>query len=75
MSGRIQDALGLKCPQPLFEVNKSMKDLAAGETLEVHADDPAFKLDIEAWCRRTGNVLVELRREGSRFVAILRKAG
>jgi TusA-related sulfurtransferase len=62
----------MKCPRPLFEVSKTIKTLAAGEELEVVADDPAFRLDIEAWCRRTGNSLLDLRREPDRFVARIR---
>ena len=64
---------GMKCPRPLFEVHKIMKDLEVGRTVEVHADDPAFKLDIEAWCRRTGNTLVELRTEAGGYVAKIEK--
>ena len=68
------DATGLKCPRPLFEVNTAMKLMAPGQLLEVRADDPAFRLDIEAWCRRTGNSLVELRREEQTYTAIVRRA-
>jgi tRNA 2-thiouridine synthesizing protein A len=73
--GKVVNAMGLKCPKPLFEVSKVIKELDAGEVLEVHADDPAFKLDIEAWCRRTGNDLVELRRVENTFTALVRRNG
>ena len=66
--GRLLIATGLKCPRPLFEVSRALK-----EVLEVRADDPAFKLDIEAWCRRTGNQLVELRREEDIYQAVVRR--
>jgi TusA-related sulfurtransferase len=66
------DARGMKCPRPLLEVSKTVKRLIPGQELEVTADDPAFRLDIEAWCRRTGNELVELRREDGGFVALVR---
>jgi tRNA 2-thiouridine synthesizing protein A len=72
---KILDATGLKCPRPLFEVSKAIKELDPGQILEVKADDPAFKLDIEAWCRRTGNDLVELRRDEDKFTALVRRAG
>jgi len=52
-----------------------MRDLADGDVLEVTADDPAFKLDIEAWCRRTGNTLLDLDKEGNMFKAHIRKVG
>lgn len=67
--------LGMKCPRPLFEVSKTMKTVAAGEQLEVVADDPAFKLDIEAWCRRTGTNLVSINiGPNGRIVALLCKS-
>ena len=68
------DAVGLKCPKPLFEVHKAIKNLAVGDTLEVTADDPAFKLDIEAWCRRTGHELKTLDPAESGYVAVVEKS-
>lgn len=67
-------ALGMKCPRPLLEVHKAMRNLPSGAVLEVVADDPAFRLDIEAWCRRTGNPLVDLHRAADRTTAVIRKA-
>jgi tRNA 2-thiouridine synthesizing protein A len=66
--------IGMKCPKPLFETSKRMKALVAEEVLEIEADDPAFKPDIEAWCRRTGNPLLEIRIEGTRTIARVKKA-
>lgn len=74
MADKILITLGMKCPKPLFEVHKTVKCLEAGELLEVIADDPAFKLDIQAWCRRTGNELLDLRSEPDRLIAKIRKA-
>jgi TusA-related sulfurtransferase len=74
MAEKILITLGMKCPKPLFEVHKTIKSLDAGELLQVIADDPAFKLDIQAWCRRTGHDLLDLRREPDRMIATIRKA-
>jgi TusA-related sulfurtransferase len=65
--------LGMKCPRPLFEVHKTMKGLTTGQMLEVVADDPAFRLDIAAWCRRTGNELLEMKHHEQQILATLRK--
>jgi tRNA 2-thiouridine synthesizing protein A len=73
MADRVLVAVGMKCPRPLFEVSKSIKAMEKGQTLEIQADDPAFKPDIEAWCRRTGNTLVDLKKEGDRFSALVRR--
>lgn len=73
MTDRVLLTLGMKCPKPLFEVHKAIKELESGELLRVMADDPAFRLDIQAWCRRTGHELVDLAHEPDRFVAVIRK--
>jgi len=66
--------VGMKCPRPLFEVHRAIRTLAGGAVLEVSADDPAFRLDIQAWCRRTGNELLGLDELPDRMVAKIRKA-
>ena len=73
MANRMLSTLGMKCPRPLFEVHKQVRQMASGELIEVAADDPAFKLDIEAWCRRTGHDLVSLDGQPDRIVAMIRK--
>lgn len=73
MNVRILSTLGMKCPRPLFEVHKNIRLLAVGDRLEVSADDPAFKPDVEAWCRRTGHTLVDLRSESDRVVALIQR--
>jgi TusA-related sulfurtransferase len=66
--------VGMKCPRPLFEVHRTMRGIDAGAVLEVSADDPAFRLDIQAWCRRTGHELLALDQHDDRMVAKIRKA-
>jgi TusA-related sulfurtransferase len=73
MADRVLVTVGMKCPKPLFEVHRSMKEMTGGQELEVQADDPAFKLDIQAWCRRTGNDLIDLKLEGKRYIALIKK--
>lgn len=69
------DLSGLRCPVPIVKLNAAIRELAPGAGLEVRATDPAFELDIQAWCRRTGNTLLELRKTPGALVARLRKAG
>jgi tRNA 2-thiouridine synthesizing protein A len=59
MTGRVLDAKGLNCPLPILKAKKALKDVPAGETLEVLATDPGAVADFEAFCRATGNQLVE----------------
>ena len=67
-------ATGMKCPRPLFEVSKAIKEVPAGGFLVVHADDAAFPPDIRAWCRRTGNELVAINENVHHFVARICKS-
>jgi tRNA 2-thiouridine synthesizing protein A len=64
------DARGLSCPMPIVKTALAIKALASGELLEVLATDPGSVKDLAAWCRTTGNDLIEQSVEGSvhRFV-------
>ena len=60
MADKVLDAKGLNCPLPILRAKKSMKEVPAGGTLEVLATDPGSVADFAAFCRTTGNELVEL---------------
>ncbi len=53
------DARGLTCPLPVLRARKALKILPAGDTLTVLATDPGSLRDFQAFCRQTGNQLVE----------------
>lgn len=65
---------GLKCPLPIVELNRAIKKMSPSEELQVIANDPAFPLDVEAWCRRTGQILLSLQEQDGCYHARLRKA-
>jgi tRNA 2-thiouridine synthesizing protein A len=44
------NALGLRCPEPVMMVRKSVRKMAQGETLLIIADDPATTRDIPSFC-------------------------
>jgi tRNA 2-thiouridine synthesizing protein A len=68
------DMTGLRCPAPIVRLNGAMRDLAPGATLHAIATDPAFRLDVEAWCRRTGHTLLEFSEANGTLQAWIRKA-
>ena len=59
MSEHLLDAKGLNCPLPILKARKALKEVPAGETLEILATDPGAVADFQAFCRQTGNELVE----------------
>jgi tRNA 2-thiouridine synthesizing protein A len=69
----VVDARGKSCPLPIVLLAKATREIDHGETLIVQADDRAFPQDVEAWCRKTGNELVQLERAEAFFEAHIRK--
>ncbi len=67
------DLTGLKCPMPIVQLNKLMKELGEGDEFTAVADDPAFCLDVEAWCKKTGHELLRFENTEKRLVAVIRK--
>ena len=43
-----------------------MRELAPGQTLEVHATDPTVVVDLPAWSRLTGHTLID--QQGDRYL-------
>lgn len=59
---RSVDARGQSCPGPLVTLSRALKDVPAGEVVELLATDPGSWSDVPAWARLTGNELVERER-------------
>jgi tRNA 2-thiouridine synthesizing protein A len=72
---RTVDARGLACPMPIVKTAQAMKQLGAGEHIEVLATDPGSLKDFAAWAKTTGNELVETAQDGGTFRFVLRKKG
>lgn len=68
------DLRGMKCPGPIVRLNAEIRGMAGGECLEALANDPAFELDVKAWCRRTGNDLVTIDNASGEIRAVIRRA-
>lgn len=51
---------GLQCPGPIMQVFKASKEAKSGDILNVQVTDRGFAKDIAAWCKKTGNELIDL---------------
>jgi len=69
------NACGLQCPGPIMKLAETIKNAADGDTIEIKSTDPAFGLDVEAWCRRTGNTFESMSSSKGITTAILKKGG
>jgi len=54
------DMTGFFCPEPVVRTNEAIQSIEMGEVLEMLADDPSSKPDIESWAKRTGNRLLSV---------------
>lgn len=63
MTEHVLDTKGLNCPLPILEARKALNEVPTGETLRVLSTDPGSIPDFEAFCRATGNELVESKSE------------
>jgi tRNA 2-thiouridine synthesizing protein A len=73
MADQVLDAKGLNCPLPILRAKKALKDIPIGGTLQVLATDPGAVKDFEAFCRATGNDLLESKVEGKLFEFLIRR--
>jgi tRNA 2-thiouridine synthesizing protein A len=73
MTTTLLDTKGLNCPLPILRVKKAIKEVPAGGTLQVLATDPGAVRDFEAFCRATGNQLVDWREESGVFTFNIKK--
>ena len=70
---RTLDATGLLCPLPVLRAQKALRDMAAGDVLEVHATDPASKTDMPAFCAEARHTLLDAHDEDGLLVYVIRK--
>jgi tRNA 2-thiouridine synthesizing protein A len=55
----IVDAKGTNCPIPILKAKKAITALPKGAVREILATDPGAVSDFQAFCRSTGNTLLE----------------
>ncbi|NJD26784.1 MAG: sulfurtransferase TusA family protein [Chloroflexi bacterium] len=67
------DARGLSCPMPIVKTAQAVKPLPSGALVEVLATDPGSTKDFVAWCRQTGNELVEQSVDGAVYRFVIRR--
>ena len=73
MADHTLDAKGLNCPLPILKARKALKEVPDGGTLEIIATDPGSVADFQAFCRQTGNELLESSEDGDIFRFLIKK--
>ena len=54
----VLEAEGLRCPEPVMLIRKSIRTMQNGQVLLVRADDPASKRDVPSFCEHMDHQLL-----------------
>lgn len=73
MADATLDAKGLNCPLPILKARKALKDVPDNGTLEILATDPGSVADFEAFCRQTGNEILEQSEDSGVYRFLIKK--
>lgn len=74
MADHTLDAKGMNCPLPILKAKKALKEVPVAGVLEVLATDPGSVADFEAFCRQTGNELMEHSEDDGIYRFLIRKS-
>lgn len=67
------DARGLNCPLPILRAKKGISSLDKGQIMRVIATDPGSVKDLEAFCKQTGNQMLDAEQENGEYRFNIRK--
>ena len=68
------DARGLSCPMPIVKTAQADQDRCRpGAVVELLATDAGSIKDVAAWCRSTGNELLEQTSDGAVYRFVIRR--
>lgn len=65
--------IGTECSAVLVHLNDQLGAMATGEVMHLVSDDPTAYVEMVAWTDRSGQKLVDWRKEGKLFHFIVRK--
>ena len=67
------DARGLSCPMPIVKTAQAVKTIPSGASIELVATDAGSVKDVAAWCKATGNELIEQTSDGAVYRFVIRR--
>ncbi|SDN66827.1 sulfurtransferase TusA family protein [Alkalicoccus daliensis] len=70
---KVLNAKGLACPMPIVKTRKEMKEMEAGEILEIQATDKGAKADLTAWANSGGHTLLDHEEADDVFTFWIKK--
>jgi TusA-related sulfurtransferase len=71
MNKQTLNARRLLCPIPVIRTQDKVKQMQAGDQLEIIATDPGVMHDIPAWCRINGHQIISTSLEDGEYIIVL----
>ena len=71
MTREILNARRLLCPLPVIRTQDKVKQLKAGDQLEIICTDPGVMQDLPTWCRINGHKVLETISSNYEYIIIL----
>ncbi len=68
------DASGLFCPEPVMMLHNRIRDMQAGDVLELTATDPSTTRDVPKFCHFLGHELLDQQERDGQFIYYVRKS-
>ncbi|PWI31774.1 sulfurtransferase TusA [Vibrio albus] len=72
-ANHILEAEGLRCPEPVMMVRKTIRKMQDGEVLLIKADDPSTTRDIPSFCRFMDHQLLQAQTDQLPYQYLIRK--
>ncbi|MGY2573932.1 sulfurtransferase TusA [Vibrio diazotrophicus] len=70
---KVLEAEGLRCPEPVMMVRKTIRTMQDGEVLLVKADDPSTTRDIPSFCRFMDHQLLSSKTDELPYLYLIKK--
>lgn len=68
------NTLGLRCPEPIMLIRKTIRELEIGQVLHIVADDFATTRDVPSFCRHMDHELLASQIESESYHYWIRKS-
>lgn len=72
-ANKVLEAEGLRCPEPVMMVRKTIRSMQDGEVLLINADDPSTTRDIPSFCRFMDHQLIAAQTTDLPYQYLIKK--
>lgn len=69
------DARRLLCPMPVIRLQDAIRQLEAGDVVEMTCTDPGVKNDVPAWSRINRHEVIDIQENDDEIVVKVRVGG